>query len=545
MWPVSIAAVAVIAVAVSALVSAIVKPVLHCHDEFSYLLAADTLLHGRLANPTPDAWQSLQSLHVIMQPKYVSKYPLGVGFVVAIGISLFDNPLVGSWLSAAALSAACTWMLAGAVSRQWSLMGGLLIALHPTLQVTWSQSLLQGYLVATGCALLTGGVLRLRRRVTYSASFICGLGVAVLALLRPFEGLVCTVLCASALAYLWSGKDLSQQLKMGFRIGTIAMLPILIALAGIVVQNHIVTGNWWKLPYQLYESQFGVAPLFVFSAPRLENSVHRADLSTTVLHFHSETSLDWYRGRIGWRGWRLGCSDLFRVLLVLGLPFAALMLLPVNWLKFRVARVFLAAVTLQIAASGCVCWVFSHYAAPLLPWLLLLSLMVARAAFRRYTCSRKFAWSVGGGLLAFQVAILCLFTYQAVSNQQNDWARQRQRIVDRLNSEGGKHLVLVRYAPTHNVHEEWVYNGADPRAGFILWARDERQEWTRDVLKHYGDDRRVWELDADRQAKEDERSSSIQPGYLIERPSDPIERPSHPIERTRYLIEPGTLSQVP
>src|ERR1700746_320582 len=43
-------------------------------DDFSFLLASDTFSHGRLTNPTPAMWIHFESIHIAMQPTYMSMY---------------------------------------------------------------------------------------------------------------------------------------------------------------------------------------------------------------------------------------------------------------------------------------------------------------------------------------------------------------------------------------------------------------------------------------------------------------------------------------
>ena len=222
------------------------------HDEFCYLLAADTFAHGRLANPTHPLWIHFETFHVLWHPTYASMFPPAQGLIMAFGQVVLGHPFWGVWLSLGLMCAALCWMLQGWLPPRWALLGGLLAVIRLATFSYWANSYWGGAVAATGGALVFGALPRLKQSLRVPDALLLGLGLAILANSRPYEGLVFSLPVGAALLAWMLGKN-----RPPFRASLCRLvLPagLLLGLVAVLMGYYFwrVTGSPWRMPQQVY-----------------------------------------------------------------------------------------------------------------------------------------------------------------------------------------------------------------------------------------------------------------------------------------------------
>ena len=127
-----------------------------------------------------------------MQPTYMSMYFPAQGLILAAGKVLFGHPWFGLLLVNAFMCAALCWMLQAWLPPVWALLGGVIAILRIGLFSYWINTYSgAGSIACLGAALVLGALPRITRRGARPRDCILlAIGIAILGLSRPFEGLL-------------------------------------------------------------------------------------------------------------------------------------------------------------------------------------------------------------------------------------------------------------------------------------------------------------------------------------------------------------------
>jgi hypothetical protein len=495
------------------------------HDEFSYLLAADTLGSGRLTNPAHPMWKHFESFHILQRPTYMSMYPIAQSVMAGAGKVLFGHPWWGIWLSAGVFCGMLCWMLQGWLPPQWALLGGLIAVVRIGFFSYWMNSYMGGAMAAIGGALVLGALPRIMRRQQVSDALWMGAGIIILANSRPSEGFF-TALGAFVVLVAWIVKrrPLISPLLTRVALPMGSLLLVMCIAMGFFFWR--VTGNPFQMPYQVNRATYATAPVFFFQTPRAEPHYNHAVMRDFYINWeqalYAKTQSP--KGVVVRTLGKFLTLWLFYFGPVLSLP----LLMFVRVFHDKRLRLLLIAGAVGVIGILAPAWLNAHYAAPMtgLMYAVMLQGM-------RHLRACRWRGKETGLFLARSIPLICLLMIpvrlSATSlgwNVKSDWRQtwsyasagmmDRAALLKRLESTPGTHLVIVRYKPDHDFHSEWVYNEANIDAAKVVWAREMDPANDRELINYFKD-RELWLLEAD------EKPPRLSP-YPVAQPTAPLNR---------------------
>jgi hypothetical protein len=500
------------------------------HDEFGYLLAADTFAHGRLTNPTHPMWKHFESFSILQRPTYQCFAQPGQGMILAFGKVVFGHPFWGVWLSIGLMCASITWMLQGWLTPEWAMLGGVLAILRYGVFGYWANSYWGGAAGAIGGALVLGALPRIKSSQRIRDALLMGVGLAILANSRPYEGFVFS-LPVAFLLFVWLFGKRRPSISISLRR---VLLPLTLTLAltaaGLGYYFWRVTGSPFRMPYQVERVTYGVAPYMLWQK-MLPEPV-----------YHNVVMRNMYAGEevAGYKAYGSFLGLILKLYIGWGFFLAPALTLPLLLLIFTLPKDFgirdIGHSTLQlifIFVIAAVAWVIEtfynpHYSAPA-TGLILLFVLVAMRRLRN--------WGSSGLLLARAIPVVCVasFAVRALAQPLHvpmsefyefSWYQKappsfgRSAVEKQLLQIPGNQLVVVHYAPDHEPFAEWVYNQADIDRAKIVWARELETTDNLRLLDYYKG-RKVWLLEADDNPPRLTKFPDSTPGPSVEAAAEP------------------------
>ncbi len=238
------------------------------HDEYSYLLQAQTFLAGRVAWPAITVHPELfHQIHVLNEPTTASRYFPWTGLWMAPFV-LCGFPFAGHWLAGALAAVLFHRCLTRLLPSAWAVCGGLLIAVSPGLAV-FSNLLLAHHPTMLALSVFLWAFLRLMKSASGTDAFMAGIGLTLAMLGRPITaagfalpwGLwLLTVVLRTAVLRPVSGVARG----LGWRTLAAMGLPLLVGFVVLGAMNDRITGSWTQSAYDLYTETYTPSHRFGF-----------------------------------------------------------------------------------------------------------------------------------------------------------------------------------------------------------------------------------------------------------------------------------------
>lgn len=485
-------------------------PLPMCTDDFSFLLASDTFASGRLTNPTPPMWVHFETIHVTMIPSYMSMYFPAQGLLLAAGKVLLGHPWFGVLITAALFCSALCWMLQVWLPPSWAFLGSMLAVVRIGLFSYWVNTYHSAGLVAgLGGALVLGAMPRYVRSTRVRNGLFLAVGIALLILSRPYEGMLLCIPVAVVLAR-WLVRSDSSVRRLALQS---AVLPIFIVVAAgswLAYYDYRAFGNALTLPYSVDRATYAIAPYYVWQPVHREPAYRHAALR----NFYVQNEFEDYKElRKPYGLLSLMSGKAFYTLLFFA-GFA--LLVPLIMLRRALMdhRIRFLVICGLVAVPGMLIqnFLLPHYLAPFTA----LSYAIGLQCMRHLRVWKPEGRRAGMALaracvmvcLALMVIRVCAKPlridiprwpagrWNSMWYGPEHYGTERVALEETLLRTPGKHLALVRYADGHEPLDEWVYNAPDIDGSKVIWARDMDAAGNAELLNYYRD-RQVWLVQPD------------------------------------------------
>jgi hypothetical protein len=334
---------------------------------------------------------------------------------------------------------------------------------------------------------------------------LMALGLAILANSRPYEGLVFAIPVAVAMAFWIFGRNHPTLRQSATHAIVPIMLTLLVAALATGYYYYRVTGDPFRMTYQVNRETYATAPYFIWQTPRPEPAYHDAVMRDfyrwELSEFRRNQTLSGYLQRAAdklalW--WQFYLGPLLTVPL---LAFPQVLRQKRMRLPIAICAAMFAGFTVQT-------WSLPHYFSPATGALYILLVQCTRYLWhcrRGVLIGSLFGPLFGPALVRAIPVLACAMivlrvTAAAVHVQiEPAWPRgnlDRAAVAARLASYPDQQLVLVRYGSHHDVDWEWVWNRAEIDQSKTVWARDMGDNVNQELLNYFKD-RRVWRMNGD------------------------------------------------
>jgi hypothetical protein len=490
-------------------------PLPQVHDEFSYLLMADTFAHGRISNPTPRFWQHFETEYVLLNPTYASMYEPAQGLVLAAGQVFFGHPWWGVWLSIGMMFGTICWALTFVMPVHWAFWGTFCAGLQFGIFGLWMNSYFGGAPAAMAGALAVASLARMRHtNKQRTSAALCGLAIILTFASRPVEACLWFAIALAFAEIQIRRRPLRDHFRESAARFYSRLLPPFAAVflcgAGMLAwYNWGVTGSPLDPPYLEYQSIYGTPqpywwgePVNVasFDYPEIrDNYLNQKHLFedreslTTILQSERNRLRDFWRFFIG--------------------PFFTPGLIFIFWIgRDRRIRPWLwASVPFVLDKATWHTWFPAENAPPTV-----LIVLVATQCWRHFHVSGRRRQI--GAAISYQLVAACLLcvilggagrAIEPLLSYRLRWMPTfweslykprllRDDVTAILDKTPGKHLLFVKYSADHCFCEEWVFNAADIRNQRIVYARPYTPN-SDTALARYLSDHDVWVVEPDAQ----------------------------------------------